>query len=210
MKVSWKQVLILILPFYFNDFLFITFQRNFYHLIVVDYGTRLLVLSSALLFFWKERDFSKDVGFVKIERRLFLVSTFILSVVGVAIDRKIGVGLYQVMSDYVLFQFPRSPNAEMKILDLTVGVGLVAFSEEIVFRGFLLSWLKQKNYTGTMTVLTSSTIFGFMHWASGPHSIINSFIWGIGPGIFVYRYRSLWPGIIAHYVTDVVAFGLYF
>ncbi len=65
-------------------------------------------------------------------------------------------------------------------------------------------------FSGFISIL----IFAGIHWGSGMPSVINSAMWAILPTYYSLRYRSanssasmiLYPCMIAHYITDFIAF----
>ena len=56
-------------------------------------------------------------------------------------------------------------------------------------------------------IAISCCLFGLIHWSAGLHAVIATAIWGILPMIALIYTGSLWPAIVAHFVTDVVAFS---
>ncbi len=59
----------------------------------------------------------------------------------------------------------------------------------------------------TGVVVISSLIFGLIHWGLGPAVVVTAALWGILPAISVLLVRSIYPAIIAHYVTNFVDFS---
>lgn len=210
MSKSIMPFLILLVPFYLNDFLFIKFGDDFYQTITIDYTTRIIVLFGAVWLYRAQELAKEDLGITNLPWGTFLKWSILLSLVGVLIDRTVGVNLYPLMSEWVLFQFPESPSPLMSTIDLTLGVTMVAVSEEIAFRGFLVTWLRNRDLSRAFIVTSSSIMFGLMHWASGPHSVINAAVWAIILTLFVLKHRSIFPVIVAHYVTDLVAYSYYY
>jgi membrane protease YdiL (CAAX protease family) len=105
----------------------------------------------------------------------------------------------------VLGFYPR-PHGWLHLFDLTFGLALVAFSEEIVFRrcarDMLQSWLGDRS----LLVLATSLMFGCYHWWTGLGSLINASVLG---ALFMVIYRrsgALWPAVLAHYLVDVYFF----
>ena len=78
--------------------------------------------------------------------------------------------------------------------------------EEIVFRALprLLadnSWISSFFY-----VLSSSVLFACVHWENGQIALVETFFWGMSMAGLFLATRSLWPGIIIHFLTDFVIF----
>jgi hypothetical protein len=147
---------------------------------------------------------------------------------GVVIDQTVWPFLMYRLPATSLFNFA-SLNGPMRFVDVTLGVALVAVSEEIVFRSLAFwailamvpsirngrsdasndSWsvfeIGQKGIV--IVVVASSLVFGIIHWGNGVHAIVSASIWGILPMVALIRTGSIWPAVIAHYATDLVAFS---
>jgi membrane protease YdiL (CAAX protease family) len=82
-------------------------------------------------------------------------------------------------------------------------VVLGPLSEELIFRGLLLDWLKQKMAVWP-AALTISLFFAFLHNPSFKSGIVDwigfgvRFLLGVGASFFVIRYRSLRPSFVMH------------
>lgn len=96
-------------------------------------------------------------------------------------------------------------------VDVLGGSAIVALSEEGLFRGLLFGALLAGSLSSRgrerSAVLVSSVVFGLAHWSMGLHAIVATAIWALLPGYLTIRYRTIWPAVVAHYVTDVVAFS---
>jgi membrane protease YdiL (CAAX protease family) len=96
--------------------------------------------------------------------------------------------------------------AQMLALIWTV----VAFGEELVFRGFVLSRMRllfgETAAGGAFAVLLQSALFGIGHFYLGARGILVAAVVGIVYGTwYMLRGRNLWPLIIAHGVTDTIS-----
>lgn len=90
--------------------------------------------------------------------------------------------------------------------DLVVGVALVAYHEEIVFRRVARSAFQPWFGEGFAMVITTSLLFAAYHWWSGIGNITMAFLLGVALMLAYQKLNVLWPVIIAHYLMDVVAF----
>jgi membrane protease YdiL (CAAX protease family) len=106
----------------------------------------------------------------------------------------------------VIGSYPR-PTGWLYLIDITVGMVLVAFSEEIVFRRCARNFLQP--YFGDCygMVLASSLIFGCYHWWAGIGSMIEAFMMGILLMLFLQRSAAIWPVVLAHFLVDIAAFA---
>lgn len=83
-----------------------------------------------------------------------------------------------------------------------VAVVLAPFSEEIVFRGFLFGGLARK-WGAIWAAIVSSLVFAAMHGYSLTGFLVVT-VYGL---VFCWLYQrsgSLWPGIVAHAVINLV------
>ena len=76
-----------------------------------------------------------------------------------------------------------------------------AFCEEFLFRGTILSGLKQ--YGGKVAVLCSALIFTFMH--GNAEQTVHQFIVGVLIGYVFYRSGNLWLGVLIHFFNNFIA-----
>ncbi len=135
------------------------------------------------------------------------------SMVGIAIDQTVWPFLYYRLPATALFSFPQI-SGPLYIVDLTVGVVLVAVSEEVIFRSLAFRVLRRVTPNrwpaaekALFVVFTGSIIFGMIHWGNGVHAVISAALWGVMPMVALVRTGSIWPALIAHWATDLVAFS---
>jgi membrane protease YdiL (CAAX protease family) len=89
-------------------------------------------------------------------------------------------------------------------------VVLGPLSEELIFRGLLLDWLRQKMAVWP-AVLIISLFFAFLHNISFRNGIVDwiafgvRFLLGTGTSFFVIRYRSLRPSFVMHAMLNACA-----
>lgn len=81
---------------------------------------------------------------------------------------------------------------------------VVAFSEEITFRGFILTRFKLLTNSYWPGVILSSAAFSLGHLYQGLAGVLLTFVYGLlFAGLFVAR-GSLFPCIVAHFLQDVL------
>ena len=92
---------------------------------------------------------------------------------------------------------------DLKTTDLWLAILAIAvvpaICEEIAFRGFMLSGFQSKGRT-TLAVLLSSFAFGLIHMI--PQQVFNAMLLGIVLGAMCVSTRSLWPGVVYHFVHN--------
>jgi uncharacterized protein len=87
---------------------------------------------------------------------------------------------------------------------------IVAFGEELIFRGFILSRLENLFGQGAsgkaVAVALQAALFGIGHFYLGARGMAAATLVGVVYGAwYVLRGRNLWPLIIAHGITDTVS-----
>ncbi len=205
----WLTVLVLLcIPFYLNDF------SNIY---VVDWRGWLWIDSLAvkafpLLVVWCaiRRRYMDSVSF-GLSRPASLASFFavfyLAALGGILIDQN-GYALLQDFPGYpALGSVPRVDDPLWRWIDLTAGLFLVALSEEMVFRGYLLNFLSRYNLSAPWIVVAGAVAFGLIHWSGGLHQVMVTALAGALFMALFMRTRSLPALVLAHWIVDVVAFA---
>jgi sodium transport system permease protein len=89
-----------------------------------------------------------------------------------------------------------------------VWIGLLVFAvipsitEEVAFRGYILSGLERGHRTRT-AILISAFLFGFLHvLISLFNQLFTATLLGVVLGLLAVRSRSLFPGILFHLVNN--------
>lgn len=99
------------------------------------------------------------------------------------------------------------PNVWVGLLVLAV---IPSITEEVAFRGYILSGLERGHRTRT-AILISAFLFGFLHvLISLFNQLFTATLLGIVLGLLAVRSRSLLPGIAFHLVTNGLAVVLAF
>ena len=82
--------------------------------------------------------------------------------------------------------------------------------EELIFRGLLLDWLRQKMNVWIAAIILS-VIFSLLHLnpfslgAVGWLAFLDRFLIGIGASALAIKYRSLWPSFTLHATVNAIA-----
>jgi membrane protease YdiL (CAAX protease family) len=90
---------------------------------------------------------------------------------------------------------------------------LVAFLEEFIFRGFLMSelarWLGKGPGGTALNLLLSSILFGIAHWYQGKSGALSTGFIGLLIGlIFIVGGYNLWLPILTHGFIDTIGLWL--
>lgn len=194
-----------ILPFYFNEVLFLLVKREFLPFLTIDYGSRIVALWICAEAYRRGHLTKDSLGFRWFSWGKFLVVSIAMSLIGVGIVKVLRVVLPLLFTDWQPVEFPDYPSALARWIDLTFGMLLVAVSEEIIFRGWLMNFLREK-FSALAVCLISLLVFAGAHWGSGLHSVIIAFFWGILPTIYFWRKRSIYPLLVAHFTLDFLVY----
>ena len=96
----------------------------------------------------------------------------------------------------------------MEIIPKNLGLGLLVFAlmpsitEEVAFRGFILSGL-ERGYRTWTAILASALLFGFLHvLLSLFNQLFPGTLLGIVLGLLAVRSRSLLPGVVFHLINN--------
>lgn len=94
---------------------------------------------------------------------------------------------------------PRDEGERSVFMSLSIAAG---FCEELLFRGFLITWMA--GFVGAVpALLLSSAAFGISHGYQGATGILKTGLAGaILGGLFLVT-GSIWPGVILHIVLDI-------
>ncbi len=83
---------------------------------------------------------------------------------------------------------------------------LVAFGEELLFRGFLLTRLESTLGSGAAAVLVQALLFGAGHAYLGARGALAAGAVGLAFGtVYLLAGRNLWPVILAHGLIDTMS-----
>lgn len=92
------------------------------------------------------------------------------------------------------------------ILVLAVGAPL---SEELLFRGFLLSALERSILGPIGAAILTSALWTVIHWGYAIQAMLALFVMGLALAALVNRTGSIWHAIVAHATYNAGAFAYY-
>ncbi|WP_415719487.1 CPBP family intramembrane glutamic endopeptidase [Maridesulfovibrio sp.] len=194
------------LPFYLNDFNNIFIKQELLWL-AIDYGAKIIPLAFLFYLLKKEILSSADLGLIPLPPKKFIIWTLGITALGLCLDEP-GFTLWsKLLPSIRLGSIPIGTDSPLYMLDMTLGLALVAISEEIIFRGLAFTSLKTSQYSPRKIFLISAIIFGLIHWSQGPTAIIATAVTGTGLMLCMYCTGSVYPTIIAHYVINYLSFS---
>ncbi|HSU41817.1 MAG TPA: CPBP family intramembrane glutamic endopeptidase [Polyangiaceae bacterium] len=80
-----------------------------------------------------------------------------------------------------------------------------AFSEEVVYRGYLARELTRLSARPAVGVLGQAVLFGLAHGEQGSGTMLRFFVYAVGLALVAAARRSLVPCIIGHASVDLLA-----
>jgi uncharacterized protein len=93
------------------------------------------------------------------------------------------------------------------LIDMTFGLYLVAYSEEIIFRRAVRAVLQPSLGDGWAMIVVSALLFAAYHWWTGLANIAATFLFGLAAMLALRRVAAIWPVVTAHYLIDVISFA---
>lgn len=148
------------------------------------------------LLLWKEEN--NTLGF-------FLLSVFLLylSSIGAAIFSAITVLLGEHESNAMMktiIAIITGHQVTIFFIALTAGV-----TEELIFRGYLLTRLSQWFRNNVAAIIVSSLLFAALHYKYGsPRELIFTFLIGMIFSIYYIKYRNIKAIIVTHFLIDYI------
>lgn len=100
-----------------------------------------------------------------------------------------------------------APQGWLNVFDLTAGLALVAYHEEIFFRRCARAVFNCGWGDGAMMIGLSAFLFAAYHWTTGLGNMVAVFLFGVYTMCFLRRTGALWPVVLAHFLVDVITFS---
>jgi membrane protease YdiL (CAAX protease family) len=127
----------------------------------------------------------------------------------VAFDHLVDHALNRYVSDLIPGRLGGYPSGRgwLFALDLSVGLALVAYSEEVIFRRCLRKVLADRVGDNAKMVIGAALMFAGFHWWSGAGNIAAALSFGVVAMLAYRRIGALSPVVLAHYLCDVLNFA---
>ncbi|HIG56181.1 MAG TPA: CPBP family intramembrane metalloprotease [Candidatus Latescibacteria bacterium] len=210
MKMSRLYCLVLVLLtslFYLNDFSNM-YVKSWRWWLFIDYvSVKLFPLLVVLWLTLSKKMRLSEFGLTMQTMPSFLVAFLAVTLVGTAIDQN-GYPLIANLPGYAaLGGMPAITNPIWDWIDLTFGLLMVGIFEELVFRGYMHTFLNRYTQSPFVIVIISSVAFGLIHWSLGLHAVLITSIIGAIFMITYLRTRSLPAIILAHFTINFIDFA---
>lgn len=93
-------------------------------------------------------------------------------------------------------------NSDFNFIDLISGCLLAPLVEEAIFRGAIERRLLETKWNPWFAIVISALLFAIPHFSL--YAVFSCF--GILVGWLYYRTRSIWPGILVHFLFNTISF----
>ena len=164
-----------------------------------------LTVASWLIYRKKKR--ASELGLRTQSTLPFLATLLTRGFVGTLIDQN-GYGLIASLPGHPpLGGMPAITSAAWNWVDLTFGLLMVGIREDLVFRGFLHTFIRRYTNSASVVLAISSIAFGLIHWSPGLHVVIITSIIG---AVFMTAYprtQSLPAIMLAHFAVNFIDFA---
>lgn len=171
-------------------------------------GELLLIVPLVWILMKSSENLRQTVRLNRISRRTVLFSVVIsIGVVILADELERLIALIIPPPQWIeqLGQFLSVDNPLALTLVFIGAVPMAAFSEEILFRGFLQQVLEKQWQDVTRAVLVGSLFFAVVHLI--PYWAIQIYLLGLVMGYMAWASNSIFPSVILHGINNSVAFS---
>jgi hypothetical protein len=200
-------VVLLASPFYLNDFANL-FVENWRWWLFIDYaGVKLFPVGFALWLICSKKMPASEFGLTTQPALSALMVFLIVALVGTAIDQN-GYQLIAKLPGYSpLGGMPTITSPVWNWADLTLGLLMVGICEELVFRGFMHTFISRYTKNTCAIIAISSVAFGLIHWSLGLHAVLITSIIGAVLMVAYLKTRSLPAIMLAHFAINFIDFA---
>jgi len=153
---------------------------------------------------------ARSVAFVHQEIRIpwWEVAFWIIGLVAFdsVVDHGISDHINALFPGTQLGQYP-SAHGWLFVIDTFLGLALVAYSEEVIFRRCAFEVLNGLVGDKSAMVVITAALFTSYHWWTGAGNIVATMLFGVVAMLLYRRAGALLPVVLAHYLCDVFNFS---
>ena len=206
-RIYILALVLLASPFYLNDFANM-YVENWRWWLFIDYvGVKLFPFLVVLWLIHSKKMRVSEFGLTTQTIPSFLVVFLVVALVGTIIDQN-GYKLVAKLSSYSpLGGMPAITNPVWNWIDLTFGLLLVGIFEELIFRGYMHTFISRYTKSSFAIVVISAVAFGLIHWSLGLHAVLITSTIGAVFMIAYLRTRSLPAIMLAHFTVNFIDFA---
>ena len=96
------------------------------------------------------------------------------------------------------------PKSRREIPFFIVEMLVIGFSEELVWRSYIQSRLREMVHSSWQAVFVTSLLFGILHLYQGFSGVVSAFLFGVVIGSFFEWKRAFLPIALGHATIDLV------
>ena len=197
----------LAVPFYLNDFASIT-VKDWRWWLAIDYvAVKLFPLAVIAWLIASRRMTPGDFGLVSQPAAAFLATVLLAALAGTLIDQNAYALLAGLPGFSALGGMPEIRSDIWNRFALSVGLLLVGFLEELVFRAYAYTVIRRYIASPAAIVAISAVAFGLIHWSLGLAAILNAAAIGAVFMAIYIRTRSVPALALAHFAVNFVDFA---
>jgi len=207
-KRFYTLILILLaVPFYLNDFANI-YIKDWRIWLLIDYiSVKLFPLIVVAWLIINKKVEASEFGLRSQSLLSCVVVFLIVTFIGTLIDQNAYKLIEKLPGYSPLGSMPAIKNTLWDWVDLTFGLLMVGIFEELIFRGFMSTYLRFYTQNHLAIILISSIAFGFIHWSGGLHAVLVTSIIG---AVFMLAYlktHSLPAIMLAHFAVNFIDYA---
>jgi membrane protease YdiL (CAAX protease family) len=206
-RIYILALVLLASPFYLNDFANI-YVKNWRWWLFIDYVSVKLFPSLIVLWLIHSKSMrASEFGLTTQTIPSFLVVFLVVALVGTTIDQN----GYQIVAKFPGYSplggMPAITNPAWNWIDLTFGLFMVGIYEELIFRGYMHTFISRYTKNSFAIVVISAVAFGLIHWSLGLHGVLIASTIGAVFMIAYLRTRSLPAIMLAHFAVNFIDFA---
>ncbi len=206
-RIYILALVLLASPFYLNDFANM-YVKNWRWWLFIDYvGVKLFPFLVVLWLIQSKKMRVSEFGLTTQTIPSFLVVFLVVALVGTIIDQN-GYQIVAKLPGYSpLGGMPAITNPVWNWIDLTFGLFMVGIFEELIFRGYMHTFISRYTKSSFAIVVISAVAFGLIHWSLGLHDILITSTIGAVFMVAFLRMRSLPAIMLAHFAVNFIDFA---
>lgn len=202
-----QTLILLVAPFYLNDFSNI-FIHDWRLWLFIDFVGVKLFPSAVIFWLIRSRKMEPPDFGLTLQRLPGFLLVFLVGTVGGTIMDQNGYPLISKLPGYApLGGMPAITSPFWNWADLTFGLLFVGIFEELIFRGYMHTFISQYTRNAVVIVAISSAAFGLIHWSLGLHAVIITATIGAFFMIIYMRTHSLPAIMLAHFAINFIDFA---
>ena len=194
-------------PFYLNDFANI-YVKDWRWWLFIDYTSVKLFPLLVVLWLIRGRNMpASEFGLARQTMPSFLAAFLLVALVGTLMDQNAYKLIEKIPGYAALAGMPEIASPVWNWIDLTLGLIAVGIFEELVFRGYMRTFLSRYTQSRFAIVFISSVAFGLIHWSAGLHVVLVASAIGAVLMVAYLRTESLPAIMLAHFAVNFIDYA---